>query len=87
MKKRFTVMQGNCDRFGGCDLYTTVWNNKEDQTLDEAIELMHYVSKDVDGYTKHKGGYLETMVIEEVYNEEEDIWEWENIIDCVKYEY
>lgn len=66
--KKYYVLQGNFTKSGTGDY----WNEGEFDTLEEAQKRMYEIYDNMDGISKQPNGYLETLIIREKTEIDED---------------
>lgn len=86
-KEKYCVMQGNCTECGTGDY----WEFESFDNLKKAKKCMHAIFTDTNGIDKFHNGYLETLIIREKdeINEDEDLDEDDEyeIVDGMVYYY
>ena len=79
-KERFVLMQGTYTKMGTGDGWTVyTYDNYEDAKQDfESLKTK------IKGIVRHANGYIDTWILRQVWNEEEEEWELpEDGFDCV----
>lgn len=79
-KERFVLMQGTFTNLGTGDEWTVfTYDNYEDAKQDfESLKTK------IKGIVRYANGYIETWILRQVWNEEEEEWELpEDGFDCV----